>query len=364
MNSPKGTVNEKNFGKYFLIAAVAVTFAVFLLMIRVFVIPIVLAVVLAIMMYPLYKVLLKVTKNRRSLSSVICCGVALIALLLPLVLIADLVVHQAIDLYRNSGPQIEEIMKKSRSGVVGSAVNAYAQKWFFVRDITIEVKPIVYRTMSYLGSATPKLINKFSRTTMGLIFSGFVIIFSLFYFLRDGERLIAKIRDLVPINAIHKERIITGFHSMSNAIIRGIFLIALLQSLLATLTLWAFGVKAWLFWGIITLVLSVIPFVGTGAILVPAGIIKIVMGDIGQGVMIILISVCFISLIDNVLRPRVIGQNAGMHDLLVFFSIIGGIFTFGPGGLVIGPLLAAVFLSMVEIYKIEFQSSIAASDKD
>lgn len=364
MNSMKGTENKKRFSKYFLIAAVAAAFAVFLVMIRVFLIPIILAVVLTIIMYPLYKFMLNVTKNKRSLSSLICCIIAIIALLLPLVLITDLVVQQSIELYRNSGPQIEEITQKVRSGMVGRVVNSYAQKWFFVHDITIEVKPLLFRSLDYLGSATPKIINQFSRTTMGLLFSGFVIIFSLFYFLRDGDRLVAKMRDLVPINRVHKERIITGFHSMSNAIIKGIFLIAFLQSILATLTLWAFGIKSWLLWGMITLVLSVIPFVGTGAILVPAGIIKIVMGDVWQGIMIVLISVCFISLIDNVLRPRVIGHNAGMHDLLVFFSIIGGIFTFGPGGLIIGPLIAAVFLSMVEIYKIEFQAHIDASEKN
>jgi predicted PurR-regulated permease PerM len=111
------------------------------------------------------------------------------------------------------------------------------------------------------------------------------------------------------------------------------------------------------------LVLSVIPFVGTGTVLLPAGIIKIATGDVWQGVLIILISVFVVSLIDNLLRPRIIGGKAGMHDLLAFFSTIGGILTFGAAGLVVGPLIAAVFLTMVEIYRIEFHSSISASER-
>jgi predicted PurR-regulated permease PerM len=150
---------------------------------------------------------------------------------------------------------------------------------------------------------------------------------------------------------------------MTNAVVKGILFIAFLQTALATLTLWLFGIKAWLLWGMVMLILSVIPFAGTGIVLIPSGIIKIMAGDVWQGIAIICISVGFISMIDNVLRPRIIGQRAGMHDLLVFFSIIGGIFTFGPAGFIIGPLFAAVFLTILEIYKIEFQSEIEVSKK-
>jgi len=356
--------DEKKFGNYFLLGVVIAAFLVFLFMIRVFILPMILAVVIAIMVHPLYVVVLQITKEKRSISSLICCVIVVITLLVPLALMGELVVSQSIELYRGAAPQIDELMLKVKSGTVGSAVNVYAERLNSSYGINIELKPVLLNTLDYLGSNAPNIVNRFSRTTAELAFNAFIIIFSLFYFLRDGEGLMIKIRNLVPIGTGYKEKIITGFYSMTNAIVKGVLLIALLQSFLATLTLWIFGVKAWLLWGMMALVLSVIPFVGTGAILVPVGIIRIITGDASQGILIIMISVFFISLIDNVLRPRIIGYHAGMHDLLVFFSIIGGIYTFGPAGLVIGPLIAAVFLTMVEIYQIEFQSRIDASEKN
>lgn len=358
MNLSGDQKREAKFRRYFLMAAVAAAFTVFLVMIKVFIIPMVIAVVIAIMTRPIYKSMLKLTRNRQSLSSLICCFIVVIALLLPLVFIADQVAAQGIELYRGAGPQMEEFMRKAKSGAIGRVINAYAQKWFSINDVTVVLQPMLLSALDNISSAVPRIINKFSRTTAGIVFNSFVIVFSLFYFLRDGEKLIIRMKELMPVNKIHKERVIDGFYSMSNAIIKGIFLVALIQSILGTVTLWAFGVKGWLLWGLVMLVLSVIPFVGTGAVLIPAGIVKIIMGDTAQGIMIILISIFFISLIDNILRPRIIGQHAGMHDLLVFFSIIGGIFTFGPAGLIIGPLVAAIFLTMIEIYQVEFQSQI------
>lgn len=358
----KETRDEKKFGNYFLLGAVVAALLVFLFMIRVFILPMILAVVIAIMVYPLYGLVLKTVKNKRSIASLICCFIVVITLLVPLAFMGELVVSQSIELYRGAAPQIDELMQKVRTGAVGRVVDMYADKWFPGYGVNIEFKPVVLSVLEYLSSHVPNIVNKFSRTTASLVFNAFIIIFSLFYFLRDGEQLVPMIKDLVPISAEYKEKLITGFNSMTNAIVKGVLLIALLQSFLATLTLWIFGVKAWLLWGMIMLVLSVIPFVGTGTVLVPAGIIKMITGDIWQGLLIILISVFIISLVDNVLRPRIIGRDSGMHDLLVFFSIIGGIYTFGPAGLVIGPLIAAVFLTMVAIYKIEYKSRIDASE--
>jgi predicted PurR-regulated permease PerM len=107
------------------------------------------------------------------------------------------------------------------------------------------------------------------------------------------------------------------------------------------------------------LVLAVIPFAGTGVVLIPTGLIKILSGEVWQGITIICISVFFISLIDNFLRPRLVGRDTGLHDLMVFFSTLGGISVFGPAGFIIGPLIAAIFLTILDMYRIEFQEHIA-----
>jgi len=297
------------------------------------------------------------------MSAIICCVLILLGILLPLILISDLVVVQSLNLYRTAGPQIDELVQKGSSGALGKIMNSYAGQYLTNYGITIEIKPMLLKGLKYFGSVMPGLMHSFSRTTAGIAFDLFIIVFSLFYFLKDGEYILQKARDIIPISKDNKDKIISRFKSMSNATLKGILFVAFIQSFLATMILWIFGVQAWLLWGIVMLVLSTIPFVGTSAVLIPAGIIKIVTGDIFQGIAIIILSIFFISLIDNVLRPRIIGRRVGMHNLLVFFSIIGGIFSFGPAGLIIGPLIITVFQSVLEIYKVEFESQVNYSNK-
>ncbi|MFH0948293.1 MAG: AI-2E family transporter [Elusimicrobiota bacterium] len=362
MERKTGILNEKKFSKYFLLVTFILFLIVFLYMIRVFILPIILAVVIATLVYPLFKIILKLTKNRRTLASLLSCLIILMVILLPLIFIFNLVIVQSVEFYRTSGHEIEGIIQKGSTGIIGEITNSFIGKHLSAYNITIDWKSIIEKILNFFNSAIIKYINMSSVATAGVIFDLFIIMFSLFYFLRDGERMLTKIKDIIPLSDEYKDRIISRFYSMTNITVKGILFIAFLQSVLATLTLWVFGVKAWLLWGIVILIFSAIPFVGTGAVLIPAGIIKIISGDIGQGIAIMIISVFFISLIDNVLRPRIIGQSAGMHDLLVFFSIIGGIVSFGPAGLIIGPLIAAIFLTILEIYKIEFRSQIEHSN--
>jgi len=150
----------------------------------------------------------------------------------------------------------------------------------------------------------------------------FVTIFSTFYFLKDGQIILSNIKESIPLNDEYKDNIIQSFSMILNATVKGVFYVSLLQSFLGTMTLWFFGVKAWLLLGGIMLILAAIPFVGTGGVLVPVGVLRIINGHAGSGIAIILLSVLFISLIDNFIRPRIVGHYASIHDLLIFFGMI------------------------------------------
>ena len=350
----KCVTNEKNFGKYFLLTLFVISLIFFIGMIKAFILPIILSIVIAILVYPLFKVILRFTRNNRTVSALLCCVIVLFAVLVPIFFISRLVIEQGIGLYQSIVPQVDDIMKRGSSSVMGKFMGSYTGKWFSLHNVSLNWNDVLTKILDSLSVTIPKYINKYSRTTISFIFNLFIIIFSLFYFLRDGNNILVKIKSIIPISEDYKDRIISKFYLMSNAIIKGVLFISLLQSVLATFVLWIFGIETWLIWGTVMLVLSVIPFLGTGSVLIPAGIIQILYGKTWQGVTIIIISIFFISLIDNVLRPRIVGRHAGMHDLLVFLSIIGGIFSFGPSGFIIGPLIAAVFLTILKIYKIEF----------
>ncbi|OGS22172.1 MAG: hypothetical protein A3J83_03710, partial [Elusimicrobia bacterium RIFOXYA2_FULL_40_6] len=316
MEPKKSVLDGKKFSKYFLLAVFVLSMFIFLSMIRFFVMQILISIIIATLIYPLFKFFLKITKNRRALASLLCCAVILISLLIPLVFISQILVVQSIELYHTAGPQINEIIQKGNEGIIGEIMTTPLGGWLSSHNIELDWQSLLEKVLSFSGTTLATFINTTSRFTVEAVFSFFIIMFSLFYFLRDGENILLKIKDVIPMTEEYKDRIIFRFYTMSNAMVKGILLIAFIQSSLATFTLWIFGIKAWLLWGLVMMILAVIPFVGTGVVLVPAGIIKIISGDILQGIAMIIISMFFISVIDNFLRPRIVGQHAGMHDLL------------------------------------------------
>jgi len=111
-------------------------------------------------------------------------------------------------------------------------------------------------------------------------------------------------------------------------------------------------------WAVVMIVLSIIPFFGPWIIMIPAAIVQIIWGNIWQGIGIAAITFVIISNVDNLLRPRLVGKFSGMHDLLIFFSTLGGISVFGVVGFIVGPVVAALFLAILEIYSSEFRSQL------
>jgi predicted PurR-regulated permease PerM len=362
MSNNKSAINEKKFGEYFLLASVAVVSILFLYMIRALIMPAVLAVVIAIMVYPLYRLTLRLTRNKKILSSLICCTVVLLALLVPLAFLMNLLLKQSVELYHTAGPQVEDLLSKIQGGSLGRLLDSITGRFFERHGITVDLKPVLSHVMERLGNLVPVVLNSLSKATGDLTFYSFVIIFSLFYFLIDGKMIMERIKELIPISSKYKEEIIVRFRSMSDAIMKGIFLMSLAHATFVALIMLAFGFKAWLLLGIIAFILAILPVGGSGFILIPAGIIRIAAGNVFQGILILVVSGIVMALIDNVLRPKIIGRDVGMHDLLVLFSIVGGIFTFGGAGMVIGPLIAAVFLSIIGIYRVEFQPHIDHPD--
>ena len=135
-------------------------------------------------------------------------------------------------------------------------------------------------------------------------------------------------------------------------------LLGIIQGFLGGLTFWIFGVGSPILWGVVMALLSVIPLVGSWLVLYPAAIIQLIVGNIFSGIGIILIAAIIISNVDTVLRPRLVGRDTGMHDLMIFFSTLGGISLFGIMGFIIGPVIAVFFLTILDIYAVEFKTTL------
>jgi predicted PurR-regulated permease PerM len=202
------------------------------------------------------------------------------------------------------------------------------------------------------------VVNRTSRGTLEFVVLLFITLFTLFYFFRDGPRMVRKLRSLVPLDREYKNALIGRFTSVARATVKGTLLIALVQGTLSGLTLWIFGVGSPFLWGVVATLFSIIPLVGAWLVLYPAAAIQAIQGNYWQAIGIAVVTIVVIVNVDNLLRPRLVGQETGMHDLMVFFSTLGGIGLFGATGFILGPMVAALFLALLDIYSREFKDDL------
>lgn len=347
---------DKKLSRYFFIAILLGTTFVFFRMVRIFFVPVLLAAVFATLFYPMYEGFLRAFRGRKTLAAFFCCLVLLLVLIAPLYIVIDLVTREAIDFYGTFQDRIGVFLQQGAEGPLGRL-----RSLPFARELRldqIDWQSAVQNIASSAGSLAASLIRKTSQGTIQVLILLFTTLFTLFYFFRDGKDLLKRVRFLIPLDREYKNAIAARFSSVARATVKGTLLIALVQGTLSGLTLWIFGVGSPILWGVVATLMSIIPLVGAWLVLYPAAFIQIATGHLGQGIGILLVTVIVIVNVDNLMRPRLVGQETGMHDLMVFFSTLGGIAMFGPMGFIIGPMIAALFLSVLDIYSAEFRDNL------
>jgi predicted PurR-regulated permease PerM len=349
-------MNERKLSRYFFVAVLLLTTVVFFRMVRIFFVPVLLAAVFATLFYPLYEAFLRIFRGRKTLASFCCCFVLLLGLIGPLYLVADLVTREAIDFYGTFHERIGTFFQAGASGPLARLRNLPLLRQLGLDRI--DLQSALQNAASSAGPVAASLIKKTSQGTIQVVILVFVTLFTMFYFFRDGKDLLRRIRSLIPLDREHKNAIVARFSSVARATVKGTLLIALVQGTLTGITLWIFGVGSPFLWGVVATLAAIIPMVGVWVVLYPAAFIQIATGHLGQGIGILLVTVLVIVNVDNVMRPRLVGQEAGMHDLMVFFSTLGGIAMFGPMGFIVGPMIAALFLALLDIYSAEFRENL------
>jgi predicted PurR-regulated permease PerM len=173
---------------------------------------------------------------------------------------------------------------------------------------------------------------------------------SLYYFFKDGNRLFESLKKMIPVPSKEKNLLIHRFKDMVYATIYGGIMIGLIQGIVGGLSFWGLGFSSPVFWGTLMVFLSFIPVGGTALIWLPASIFLFVQGAFLKGFILLGLGVFVISMVDNLLRPYFLSTKTKIHPLLLFFAVLGGIDAFGLIGLVAGPLIVTLFLTLVEIY--------------
>jgi predicted PurR-regulated permease PerM len=349
-------LKAEKFSRYFLLVVLIGIGIVFFNMIKIFLIPMILAAVFVVLFYPLYGWFLKVSRNRKSLSSLVCCLVLLLGLLMPVFVIANLVSGEAINFYQNAEQKVEELIQQGNESLLKNIKEHKLIKKLHLDKIDWQAS--IQESIKAAATLLATVINKASKGTFQLLVNLFLTFFAMYYLFRDGDKLIQRLKYLSPLADKYKEELFTRFISVSRATIKGTVVVGLIKGFIGGFTFWIFGISSPILWGVVMAILSIVPMLGAWLVMYPAALIMMLMGHIWQGVALFLISAVIISSVDNILQPRLVGRSSGLHDLLIFFSTLGGISMFGVMGFIVGPIVAALFVSILDVYSIEFKSQL------
>ena len=240
-----------------------------------------------------------------------------------------------------------------------------ARTWFLLQGDKLDHIPLAKQLGMTTKELLPKLQDGMSdiagwgmNTAVGVgsnILHTFVVLgitlMSLFYLYVSGDTFVQRVKILVPLPDAQVSDLLDVFRRTSKAIFKGNFVIGATQGLLMGLLFWGTGLPSPAFFGVVAALASLIPAVGTGLIWVPAAIYFVASGDITRALVMVGVGAGIISTIDSVMRPALVGRDAGMHDLMVFLTTIGGISFFGPVGVLFGPLVGAGVLAMIRLYQ-------------
>jgi predicted PurR-regulated permease PerM len=320
-------------------------------MIRSFLMAIFLAGIFSALARPLYKRFERWYGGRRAPASLSTLVLIVIVVILPLGTLMGIVTAQAIKVGQTVTPWVQEQI--AQPGEFHELLNSLP----FYDKLAPYSETIWRKAGELIGTISHFLISSLSAATMGavnLLFMVFVMLYTMFFFLMDGDKLVHKILYYLPLQDQDEQRILERFTSVTRATLKGTAVIGILQGCLAGIAFWVVGIPSAVFWGTIMAVLSIIPGIGTALIWGPAVIILAAGGDYlkagGLGIFCALV----IGSIDNLLRPILVGKDTQMHELMIFFGTLGGIIMFGIMGMIIGPIVAALFITIWEIYGVAF----------
>lgn len=194
-------------------------------------------------------------------------------------------------------------------------------------------------------------MQSWSIVSYGLITVGQIVLvlFTTFYMLRDGGALIGGVRTLLPLAPDQADNMIAKVRTIISASLKGTMLIALIQGIMGGLAFWILGLPAAILWGLVMILASLIPVVGSSIIWVPAVLYLLSVGSLGKALALVICGIV-IGLVDNLLRPKLVGSKTRMHELTVFFAVLSGIRLFGPVGLVAGPIFVGLAAGLIQIF--------------
>jgi predicted PurR-regulated permease PerM len=302
------------------------------------------AVFIALVFWPMHQRFLHGSHGRRNTAALASLTVILLIVILPLTLLVASITQEA-----------SVLVAKLRSGEI--QIGTYFQsilnvlpEWaramlhrFGMADLGLLQQKIL-ATLGNSGQALTSQALNIGQITLDFVVAFFVMLYILYFLFRDGRQLSASIARAIPLRPEHTQRLLTQFATVVRATVKGNIVVALVQGALGSLAFFVLGLTGAVLWGAVMAVMSLLPAVGAAMVWGPVAIYFFFTGAIVKGIGLAVWGTLVIGLVDNVLRPILVGKDTRMPDYLVLVATLGGIVVFGLNGFVIGPVIAAVFL--------------------
>jgi predicted PurR-regulated permease PerM len=324
-----------------------------------FLTPIIWAAILAMLFSPLYAVVRRWTGGRDTFAALALTLFVTAIIVVPTISLSSVITREGASLYQRLSEYVSsgelnatiDRLRASRPGRLVARLEGYEIDWSAAARSAVDS-----------GSAIiVAQVTSVARNVALFLLDFTIMVFTLFFLFRDGDRLYRGLRDVIPMDAAHKDAIFATLYQTLSAVTQGMVATAVAQGVLTWVALWGLGLPYTAFLGVLAGFLSLVPFVGAAGVWIPATIYLFAVGDVMRGLILLAYGSLVISLVDNVLRPLLIGNQTRLPTLFLFFGILGGVQVYGVLGLFLGPVLLAIVVAFVRIYQEQFATAEVAA---
>lgn len=348
-------IDRRNFHTAFVLILMLATSVLFIAVMWPFLKALLLGAILAGLCHPLYRWLTRLFRGRKSGAAAVTVLILFLLIVGPLGAFLGVAVQQALNVSERAIPWAQEHF--------GTASTFDARAWLVQRFPALAAHvPSQEHIVASVGTAAKAaggfLVASASRMTAEtavFLLNLFVTLYGMFYFLRDGGTLLERLLYYMPLSNEEEALMMQRFVSITRATVKGTLVIGVIQGTLAGIAFWVAGIDGSAFWGTMMVVLSIVPGIGAALVWVPAVIYLFVTGQMLAGTLVGVWCAAVVGIIDNVLRPVLVGRDARMPDLLILVGTLGGLYLFGPIGFIVGPIVCGLFLTAWDIYGTAFK---------
>ncbi|MET0365647.1 MAG: AI-2E family transporter [Sphingobium sp.] len=335
--------------RFFVALVVMVTIALALI-VRPFFGAVLWAVVAALLFEPLMDRISRRLGGRRSLAATITVLMILLLIVVPALVLGLFIARESVAIYgriQSGTIDISHIFAQFQALLPNWATNLLER--YGLSDLDV----LRQRLTSGIAGSFQSLASRafdISQSAFGFLLALGVMLYLAFFLLRDGQKLATRLEESIPLRPGLRRPLLAKIATVIRATIKGSMVVAILQGLIGGVIFWILGVGGALLWGIAMGFFSLVPAIGTGLIWAPVAIYLLISGAVWQGIVLIVCGLFVIGMVDNVVRPILVGRDTQMPDYMVFISTLGGLELFGFNGLVVGPVIAALFMAVWDIF--------------